>query len=203
MEVNARANMVDVFVERTFDEPITEDDLQACDANRCLELYAATWRESYLAPDGRRMLCRFTAPDAESVRMALRHSRIGFDAVWSGTVYEPRHDVMPNVVIEHRFARPIAENRVRAMVDSLARYDTPDVTLVRACVSTQRERMICFYRTHDARSDFFWKDRGSTGATWACKDVASCRLRIPDQPWTQISKSCARISECASATSHR
>jgi hypothetical protein len=45
-------------------------------------MYRVHLQECLVADDGRRMLCRFTAPDAESVRVALRQAGIAFDSVW-------------------------------------------------------------------------------------------------------------------------
>ena len=77
--------MTEIFVERTFDPPISNDDLASLlhGAGSCLALYQVEWRESFLANDGRRMFCRFSAPDAESVRLALRRIGATYDAVWS------------------------------------------------------------------------------------------------------------------------
>lgn len=42
-----------------------------------------------LGADGRRMLCVFVAPDAESVRIANRESGATFDRAWTPTLHEP------------------------------------------------------------------------------------------------------------------
>lgn len=85
MTGDAAAGMVGVVVERRFDPPLTEhelDDLQQS-AQRCMALHRVRWEETFLASDGSRMFCRFSAPDAESVRMALRQAMVPVDAVWS------------------------------------------------------------------------------------------------------------------------
>ena len=49
----------------------------------CLPLYEITWESSYLACDGTRAVCVYTAPDAERVRRAYRAGGVEFVAVWS------------------------------------------------------------------------------------------------------------------------
>jgi len=77
--------MADVFVKRPLDGPAGESGLQAPGQRLrdCFDLHRVQWRESVLSADGQYMICRFTAVDAESVRLALRQSGIGFTAVWS------------------------------------------------------------------------------------------------------------------------
>ena len=52
----------------------------------CFRLHRVHWQETRVSEDGSRLICRFRAPDAESVRIALRQSGIPFDAVWTGGV---------------------------------------------------------------------------------------------------------------------
>jgi hypothetical protein len=42
---------------------------------------------SYLSTDGSRMICRYHAPDAESVRIANRESEMPVEAIWSALEY--------------------------------------------------------------------------------------------------------------------
>jgi hypothetical protein len=55
--------------------------------DRCLELRGARWMRSYLTPDGRKALCEFEAPDAESVREAFRMAGQPFDRAWIAQLY--------------------------------------------------------------------------------------------------------------------
>jgi hypothetical protein len=69
---------VAAFLERTFDEPLTPADV--IDGGResqwCFDLHRVQWNGSFLALDGRTMICSFAAPDMESARLAMRdHSR--------------------------------------------------------------------------------------------------------------------------------
>jgi hypothetical protein len=80
-----------VVAKRTFPQPVDEETLRATAVITagCLQIWGARVEWSYLAPDGCRCLCVFTAPDAESVRQAQKQSGLPFDAVWSATVHEP------------------------------------------------------------------------------------------------------------------
>jgi hypothetical protein len=80
--------MVDVFVKRTFDSSVTRNDVHELvnkldEAGGCLALHKVQWWENVLATDGHSMICRFTAADAESVRLALRRANVSFNSVWS------------------------------------------------------------------------------------------------------------------------
>ncbi len=87
------ATLVDVFVlsrlaaegearqEQQQDSRQELPDSQALES--CLLLHGIVRQRSYLAADGRRLLCHFRAPDAESLRMALRGARIEYDEVWT------------------------------------------------------------------------------------------------------------------------
>jgi hypothetical protein len=79
-----------VVVERLLPRPFSEMDVQrAFDAKAwCLDLYRCRAIESYLSADGTRMVCRFEAPDAESVRQAQRVAALPLTATWSATVHE-------------------------------------------------------------------------------------------------------------------
>jgi hypothetical protein len=77
--------VTEIVVERSFDPPISDDDLGVLlhGVSSCLALHKVEWRESLLVDDGRRMFCRFSAPDAESVRLVLHHVGASYDAVWA------------------------------------------------------------------------------------------------------------------------
>ena len=68
--------MSDVFLQRTFDPPLTEDAFRAMarESEGCFGLYRVEWRESFLSADGSRLVCRLVSPDVESARGALRQA---------------------------------------------------------------------------------------------------------------------------------
>ena len=74
-----------VLVERSFAEPIKFERAHALEEAKgwCLEQHRVRWVRSYVASDGRRTLCLYQAPDAESVRLAQHEAGLPVDAVWS------------------------------------------------------------------------------------------------------------------------
>jgi hypothetical protein len=83
--------MLRVIVERRFDPPISEADLQSVVERMtpCLEIYGVTWRRSFLSGDRRRMVCEYDAADTESVRSVQREANAAFDVAWAAEVLEP------------------------------------------------------------------------------------------------------------------
>jgi hypothetical protein len=80
--------MARVVVEQVFEPPMSEEAYAAF-AKRldpCLETHRAVWRRSYVSSDKRRMTCEFEAPDAESVRDAMRSAGLKFERAWTAEV---------------------------------------------------------------------------------------------------------------------
>lgn len=86
-----REGQANVVVERSFDEPVTLENLQAIEdaAAWCLELHKVTFLRTYFSNDHKRMLCLYQAPDAESVRLAQQQAGMPFDRVWACRNYTP------------------------------------------------------------------------------------------------------------------
>jgi hypothetical protein len=80
-----------VVVERSFEEPINVEDLQASEkrAQWCLQLHHVEFLHSYVSADRRRLICVYRAPDAESVRAANATARLPFERVWTASVFKP------------------------------------------------------------------------------------------------------------------
>lgn len=80
-----------VIVQRELSEPMGVSDVQALRARvaSCHDAHRARLRTSYLQPGGRRMLCCFEAPDAESVRTAQRQSGVPMLRAWSAVRFGP------------------------------------------------------------------------------------------------------------------
>lgn len=78
----ASANVV---VERSFDESVRLEDIQAIeDAGAgCLEMRNVKFVRTFFSNDRKRMICLYKAPDAESVRQAQREAKVPFNAVWA------------------------------------------------------------------------------------------------------------------------
>jgi len=152
--------MTDVFVQRGVDPPLSDDsfDAMARDSAGCLELYQVQWRQSLLSADGRRMICWFSAPDAESTRLALRKAGSHAGIPWSGTVHDsPASDAPPaetaNVVVERSFEAPVTIGEIQALEDAgAACLESRGVRFVRTFFSRDRKRMVCLYRAPDAEA---------------------------------------------------
>jgi hypothetical protein len=67
--------------------PEAEVESLARRIDKCLELRGARWMRSYLTPDGKRALCEFEAPDAESVREAFRMAGQPYDRAWVAQLF--------------------------------------------------------------------------------------------------------------------
>jgi hypothetical protein len=152
--------MSDVFVVRAFDPPLSDESFEAMAgaAAGCLDLYRVQWRRSLLSADGRRMVCWFSAPDAESTRLALRKAGSHDAAPWPGTVHDapgagaPSPDAA-NVVVERSFAQPVALEEIQAVEDAGAScLQARNVSFAQTFFSRDRRRMICLYRAPDAES---------------------------------------------------
>lgn len=145
-----------VFLERTFGEPLTPEDVQ--DGGRgaawCFDLHGVHWHGSFLARDGRALVCRFAAPDTESARLALRGSDMDLSRLWAGTVYEaPQPATTPNVVVERSFAAPMRFQDIAAL--ERAKFwclETHRVRPAYSFFSLDGKRMLCFYEAPDAEA---------------------------------------------------
>jgi hypothetical protein len=144
-----------LVLERTFDEALTPADVQAGarEVGWCLDLHRVQWLGSFLARDGRTMICTFSAPDVESARLALRDPDIDLTRFWPGTVHERNTPTTPNVVVERSFAAPARIEDLWAIGDAKAWcYETHNVTYAHSFVSRDRKRMLCFYAAPDAEA---------------------------------------------------
>jgi len=96
MNPESSAALVDVFVLRSLAsaEVDGQDLADTQQLESCLELHGVFRQRSYLAVDGKRMLCHFRAPDAESLRTVMRLAHIEYDALWSAKVKDTsRHNM--------------------------------------------------------------------------------------------------------------
>lgn len=77
-----------VVVERSLEVPVPFDQLAALEeAGRgCFEMRDVKPIVSYVSKDGRRFLCVYVAPDAESVRRANQYANLPFDNAWAATL---------------------------------------------------------------------------------------------------------------------
>jgi hypothetical protein len=84
--------METVVVERTFEQPVDIEALQASEDNShwCLEAHNVRFIQSFISPDRKRAICVYEAPDAESVRIVNTTTKIPFDKVWSASLLVPK-----------------------------------------------------------------------------------------------------------------
>src|SRR6185436_14804831 len=105
--------MADIFLERSYETPVAASDVLrvAKKAGGCYDLHRIEWKGSLLAAGGRKLICHFRAPDAESVRIAMRDMRAGFGRLWTGSVHDApgfsaADQESANVLIERTFDPP-------------------------------------------------------------------------------------------------
>jgi len=151
--------MSDVFYLRPMAPPLSlEGALQmARDAGSCFNLHRVDWIQSYLAADGGRMLCWYRAPDAESVRIALRQLGADMSAVWPGTQAGDEAGAVSApgdyVVVEYALDNASSQEGLRAVRERLTDgLDSCGLALERALTSTDGRRMVCLVRNSDATS---------------------------------------------------
>jgi hypothetical protein len=80
--------MPHVIVERSFETPLTQQELAAVETRMapCLDLYNVRWIRSYWSADRRRMICEYDAADLASVRNVQREAEAKFERVWAADV---------------------------------------------------------------------------------------------------------------------
>lgn len=147
--------MTYAVLERVFDPPITVDEVWAMAraGSWCFDLHKVDWQGSFLAADGRTMVCWFSAADLESARLALRKSGADLRRLWAGTVHEGPKPAMPNVLVERSFDAPVRLEDLQALEDSAAWcLEAHEVTFARTLFSLDQRRMLCFYEAPDAEA---------------------------------------------------
>jgi len=170
--------MTDVFVEWATGMGPSESDMEEFvrDSNRCRNLHKVQFQESLLDDEGRRLICHFRAPDAESVRMALRCIGADIDFVWAGTIHEAKEPTIANVVVEHKLSHSNLSDTIET-IDAIAAEwaDSYGFRLTRAIVSLDGARLLCFYKAPDAESISLAQSQNSSRTTtiWACRRFTS------------------------------
>jgi hypothetical protein len=152
--------MAEIFVKRSYAAPVTDAsfDAMVAGAAGCFGLHRVDWRRSFLSTDGRRLFCWFSAPDAESARLALRQSGSEQGDPWAGTVHDAPGDAAPppeaaNVLVERSWAAPVTLDAIQAIEDAGAScLETHRVRFVRTFFSVDRKRMVCLYAAPDAEA---------------------------------------------------
>lgn len=123
MDTRRDTALVDVFVQRRYAEaePQDGDRPDSARLQPCLDLHGIQRERSYLARDGQRILCHFRAPDAESLRVALRVAGIDYDALWTGAVSHLPGATELVLVVERHFESPLSSEQERTCRATTAR----------------------------------------------------------------------------------
>lgn len=144
-----------VFLERTFDEPLTADDVigSGRESAWCFELHRVLWQSSFLSRDGRALVCHFAAPDLESARIALRTAGANLSRIWLGAVVGDGRPGAANVVVARSFDAPVTFEEISAREGAKAWcLETHGVTYSHTYFALDGRRMLCFYAAPDAEA---------------------------------------------------
>jgi len=76
--------METIVLERSQDEPATEEYLQAmrAKAEACFEVNDVTRKATYVSADGKRFVCVFEARDLQSVKRSLDSVGMDYQHLW-------------------------------------------------------------------------------------------------------------------------
>ena len=152
-----------VIVERAFaePEPFAAINARGDRGTWCYELYGIRFDGAYFAADGRRMICTYEAPDAESVRMAQRRVDLPVTRVWSATfrratrppTTETADATGTDVIVERSFETPVDIDALQAREETGQWcLDLHDVRFRHTYLALDRQRMLCLYRAPDVES---------------------------------------------------
>ena len=152
--------MTQVIVERQWDKPRTDAELHKLveSSEECLANHRCDWHGSLLSADRRELICHFSGPDAESVRIALRQAGSHDVTVWASTIHDApgftEADMeKANVLVSRRFEEPADFDAIQALEDAgKGCLDMHRVRFIRTWFSRDRKRMICLYEAPDTES---------------------------------------------------
>ena len=135
-----------IVLEREYRPGITPADFKQMleEGGDCLPIYRVEWCESFLAENGRSLVCVFEAADTDSIRQMLAANGVEYSAVWPGSAHDTGRDGIPNVVVTRRFDAAVTLDEVQAIEDAGAWcMELHSVTFLRTYFSLDRKRMIC------------------------------------------------------------
>jgi len=154
--------MAHVILQRSPQPPMTLDELPAIEAAaaECFGLHGVRHRRSHLGSDGRRIVCEFEAPDAESVRIGIGQLGVEYERVWSATIHgppdgppTPASGPAARVVVERAFNEPVEFAELQALeVREAWCLELHRVRYIQTFFSLDRRHMICLYEAPDAES---------------------------------------------------
>jgi len=173
MRVDSDENWADVVWLCAAEDSECARFAQAIASGACLGLHRVRWREAYLADDMQRLVCRFRAPDTESVRLAL-HCAAGCGHLWPATLFGG-DGAAANLVMEREFPRPLGRDAQRTL--SLARAECLEATGVEPAhvmVSRDRRHLVCLCRVPPATAERLagLQHLGGRWRCWRCRRLA-------------------------------
>jgi len=176
MKSEREAALVDVFVQRSFGavETCDREGPESPGLEPCLDLHGIIRERSYLARDGRRVLCHFRAPDAESLRMALRVAGVNYDALWTGVVRDIPGAADFVLVLERAFDRAVSlEQERHCRARTARRLLELGVEPARVLLSRCRKRLLwlCRATTPDTARAAEIELAGRGFEVWRCDSV--------------------------------
>lgn len=154
MAHRTRRQWTNVIVERTINDPLSEDDayLPPNDMLCCSDLFQVEWLESMIGVNRDRLICHFRAPDAESVRAALRNKGTDFESLWAGTLCASGSPNACDLAVDYQFESPRPKSTREALSTVINECLRPqDLELTRAIISRDRSRAICVCETNNKR----------------------------------------------------
>jgi len=152
--------MTEVLVERHAERPLNEADLVQMrdDAVNCSNIHRVNRHSTLLSADGRQLLCHFSSPDLESVRLVIKAQRPLPAEVWACRVRDAAgltaaELAQANVLASWRFTAPVALEEL-APVDASAAVCLHNhrVRLLRTFVANDRRRVLGLFQAADAES---------------------------------------------------
>jgi hypothetical protein len=175
----------DVFYLRPLDPPATPEAVIEAgrQAGGCFNLHRVEWASSFLAADGRRMLCWYRAPDAESARLALRELGADMGGVWPGRLLKgngPGDPAMARVEVLAELALDGTRRDDASLLGEIVRAVDGNAELACAVISSRGDRMVCLLGGGEAEAiGSGLAARGFAGArAWPCHVVAPAWHRL-------------------------
>lgn len=181
--------MSDVFYLRSVDPPATPEAVleHGQQAGGCFDLHHVEWTHSFVSADGRRMLCWYRAPDAESARLALRELGSDMSGVWPGRVIggvEPRDAAVADAEVLAELTLADATTNEEKLLDAIRRALPANAELKFGFLSNRRDRIVCLLRRAGPDAVRSALDGGgfSGAAAWSCTVVTPSRSQRSSNP---------------------
>jgi len=149
-----------VLVERRFEQPVRFEDIQSLETagSNWLQIRSVRFLKTFFSRDGRRMLCLYEAPDAESVRDAESQAKVPFNSAWTcvhlQSSFTPTRDFPAEyVVVERLFPNAVTPDFVsNALRQSGWCLDLHGAEYVESFLGNDGHRMVCLFRAPDAEA---------------------------------------------------